>query len=63
MISRFFIERPKFSFVVSIVITLAGLIAMLALPVTQYPDIVPSQVQITSAYPGADALTVQQTVV
>ena len=63
MISRFFIERPKFSFVVSIVITLAGLIAMLALPVTQYPDIVPSQVQISAAYPGADALTVQQTVV
>ena len=63
MISRFFIERPKFSFVVSIVITLAGFIAMLALPVTQYPDIVPSQVQITSAYPGADAMTVQQTVI
>lgn len=63
MISRFFIERPKFSFVVSIVITLAGLIAMLALPVTQYPDIVPSQVQINATYPGADALTVQQTVV
>lgn len=63
MISRFFIEHPKFSFVVSIVITLAGLIAMLALPVTQYPDIVPSQVQITATYPGADALTVQQAVV
>ena len=63
MISRFFIERPKFSFVVSIVITLAGFIAMLALPVTQYPDIVPSQVQVTATYPGADAMTVQQTVV
>ncbi len=63
MISKFFIEHPRFSFVVSIVITLAGLISIKALPVAQYPDITPSQVSVSATYPGADALTVQQTVV
>ena len=63
MISRFFIERPRFAFVISIVITLAGLISILTLPVAQYPDITPSQISITTTYPGADAKTVQETVV
>lgn len=63
MISRFFIERPRFAFVISIVITLAGLIAIFTLPVTQYPDFTPSQVSISTSYPGADAQTVQETVI
>ncbi len=63
MISRFFIERPRFAFVISIVITIAGLVALLTLPVTQYPDITPGQVSITATYPGADAKTVQETVI
>ena len=63
MISRFFIERPRFAFVISIVITLAGLIALSVMPVAQYPNITPSVVSVTANYPGADALTVQQTVI
>lgn len=63
MISKFFIDHPRFAMVVSIVITIAGVISITALPITQYPDIVPSQVTITANYPGADALTVQQAIV
>ncbi|MFA7229726.1 MAG: multidrug efflux RND transporter permease subunit [Victivallaceae bacterium] len=63
MISKFFIEHPRFAFVIAIVITIAGLIAIKVLPVAQYPNITPSQVQISATYPGADALTVQQTVI
>ena len=62
MISDVFIERPRLAFVVSIVITLAGLIAITAIPVAQFPDIVPPQVQVTGSYPGADSLVVEQTV-
>jgi HAE1 family hydrophobic/amphiphilic exporter-1 len=62
MISDIFIERPRLAFVVSIVITLAGLIAITAIPVAQFPDIVPPQVQVTGNYPGADSLVVEQTV-
>ena len=63
MISRFFIGHPRFAFVISIVITLAGLIAIFSLPVTQYPDITPGQVTVSTTYPGADAATVQETVI
>ncbi len=63
MISLFFITRPKFAFVISIVITIAGLIAIEVLPVAQYPEITPPQVQITTNYPGANAGVVEQTVV
>ncbi len=63
MISRFFIERPRFAFVISIVITLAGLVAIFSLPVAQYPNITPSQVSVSTTYPGADAQTVQETVI
>ena len=63
MISQFFIERPRFAFVISIVFIIAGLISIGVLPVAQYPDITPSQVQITANYPGADAETVLNTVV
>jgi multidrug efflux pump len=62
MISNVFIERPRLAFVVSIVITLAGLIAMTVIPVAQFPDIVPPQVQVSGSYPGANAEVVEQTV-
>ena len=62
MISDIFIDRPRLAFVVSIVITLAGIIAITAIPVAQFPDIVPPQVSLTTLYPGADAEVVEQTV-
>lgn len=63
MISKTFIHRPKFAFVISIVITLAGLIAMGLLPVNMYPQITPPQVQITAVYPGASAQVVEESVI
>lgn len=63
MISKTFIERPKFAFVISIVITLAGLIAMSVLPVNMYPEITPPQVQISAVYPGASAQVVEESVI
>src|SRR3954468_6030178 len=62
MISDIFIDRPRLAFVVSIVITLAGIIAMTTIPVAQFPDIVPPQVSLTTLYPGADAEVVEATV-
>src|SRR5712671_5386278 len=62
MISDVFVDRPRLAFVVSIVITLAGIIAMTTIPVAQFPDIVPPQVSLTTLYPGADAEVVEQTV-
>ena len=62
MISGIFIDRPRLAFVVSIVITLAGLLAIAAIPVAQFPDIVPPQVSLTTLYPGADAEMVERTV-
>jgi hydrophobic/amphiphilic exporter-1 (mainly G- bacteria), HAE1 family len=62
MISDIFIDRPRLAFVVSIVITLAGILAIMAIPVAQYPEIVPPQVSLTTLYPGADAETVETTV-
>ncbi len=62
MISSIFVDRPRLAFVVSIVITLAGIIAITRIPVAQFPDIVPPQVTLTGTYPGADAEVVEQTV-
>lgn len=62
MISAFFIRRPIFASVVSIVIVLAGLVAMRGLAVAQYPEIVPPTIQVTAVYPGATAETLVQTV-
>src|SRR5438094_971059 len=62
MISDLFIDRPRLAFVISIVITLAGIIAMTEIPVAQFPDIVPPQVSLTTLYPGADAEVVEATV-
>ena len=62
MKSDFFIDRPVFSIVISIVIVIVGCIGLALLPVDQYPDIVPPTVQISASYPGADAQTVTQAV-
>ncbi|MBV8076312.1 MAG: efflux RND transporter permease subunit, partial [Planctomycetaceae bacterium] len=62
MISRFFIDRPIFASVLSIVITLAGGIALFTLPIAQYPQISPPTVQVDCNYPGASAQVVAETV-
>ena len=62
MISGFFIRRPIFASVLSIVIVLAGLLAMGTLPVEQYPDIVPPEIVITAVYPGASSEVLAETV-
>jgi multidrug efflux pump subunit AcrB len=59
---RFFIDRPIFSTVISVVFVLAGSVAVFTLPVAQYPEVTPPTVLVTAAYPGANALTVQDTV-
>lgn len=59
---RFFIDRPVFSGVISVVIVLMGVIAMFSLPVEQYPDIAPPTINVWATYPGANAETVQKAV-
>lgn len=61
-LSRFFIDRPIFAAVVSIIITLIGAIAYFTLPVSQYPEVVPPTVTVSAVYPGASAETVADTV-
>ena len=58
----FFIDRPVFSAVISIVIVIVGIIGLTMLPVDQYPQITPPVVKISASYPGASALTVSQAV-
>jgi multidrug efflux pump len=62
MISRFFIDRPIMASVLAIVITLAGVVALLNLPVAQYPDIMPPQITVETTYPGATAEVVSNNV-
>jgi hydrophobe/amphiphile efflux-1 (HAE1) family protein len=62
VISHFFIDRPIFASVLSIVIVLAGLVAVFQLPIAQYPEVTPPTVQVTASYPGANARTVLDTV-
>ncbi|WP_047238573.1 efflux RND transporter permease subunit, partial [Chromobacterium subtsugae] len=62
MFSAFFIRRPIFASVISIVIMLAGLAAIKALPIQQYPEIVPPVVNVTASYPGASAEVIANTV-
>jgi multidrug efflux pump subunit AcrB len=61
-LAKFFIERPVFAVVISLVIVFAGLAAVFALPVAQYPEITPPTVQVTCSFPGADARVLQETV-
>jgi len=62
MISHFFIRRPIFAAVISIVILILGAFAMVSLPVERYPEIAPPQITVSAAYPGANAQTVADTV-
>ena len=62
MLSKFFIHRPNFAIVIAIVITLAGLVALTAIPVAQYPNVTPPQVTISVSYPGASAQTIMNTI-
>jgi len=61
-IAHFFIDRPVFAAVISIVTIIAGALAILALPVSQYPEIAPPTVTVSTSYPGANAKTVAETV-
>ena len=60
--SHFFIDRPIFAGVLSIVVTLAGLIAMQRLPISEYPEVAPPSVVVAAAYPGASPAVVAETV-
>jgi multidrug efflux pump len=62
MFSRFFIDRPIFATVISVVITLAGFVAVWTLPVAQYPEVTPPTVQVSARYPGANSQTVRDVV-
>ena len=62
MFSNFFINRPIFASVLSIMVTLAGAIAWITLPVAQYPEITPPTVEVSASYPGANAKVVEDTV-
>jgi len=60
--THFFIDHPRFAAVINIFVILIGLVTMVSLPVAQYPNIVPTTVQITTSYPGASAQTIARTV-
>jgi hydrophobe/amphiphile efflux-1 (HAE1) family protein len=62
MLSAIFVDRPRLAIVIAIVTTIAGLLALYALPLAQYPDIVPPQVSVTTTYPGANSAVVESTV-
>src|SRR5262245_37496156 len=62
MFSRFFIDRPIFATVLSIVIVLVGAVAIVTLPIAQYPEVVPPTIQVSALYPGANAKVVADTV-
>ncbi len=62
MFSKFFIDRPRFAIVVSIVMVLLGLLALLVLPISQYPEITPPQIVVKATYPGANAEVLVDTV-
>src|SRR3978361_358233 len=62
MFSNFFIHRPNFAIVIAVVITIAGLVALSAIPIAQYPNVTPPQVTVSITYPGASAQTVANTI-
>ena len=62
MLSAIFVERPRLAIVIALITAIAGALAFLAMPVAQYPDIVPPQVSVTTMYPGANAAVVDATV-
>src|SRR6185369_8365714 len=60
--SKFFIRRPIVAIVIAVITVVIGIVSMLTLPVSQYPNIVPPEILVTATYPGADAKTVSQAV-
>jgi len=62
MLSHFFIDRPIFAAVIALVISVVGAVAMVQLPIAQYPQVTPIQIQVTATYPGANAQLVAQNV-
>ena len=62
MLSAIFVDRPRLAIVIAIVTTIAGIVALFAIPLAQYPDIVPPQVSVTTTYPGASGAVVDATV-
>ena len=62
MLSSVFVDRPRLAIVIAIVTTIAGLLALLTIPIAQYPDIVPPQVSVTTFYPGANSAVVDATI-
>ena len=62
MLSAIFVDRPRLAIVIAVVTTIAGIVALFAIPLAQYPDIVPPQVSVTTTYPGASGAVVDATV-
>ena len=62
MLSSVFVDRPRLAAVISIVMTIAGLLSLMVIPIAQYPEIVPPQVQVSTMYPGASSAVVEATV-
>src|ERR1700675_2046287 len=62
MISAIFVDRPRLAIVIAVVTTIAGALALYVIPIAQYPDIVPPQVQVTTTYPGANSSVVEESV-
>ena len=62
MLSHFFIDRPIFASVLSIVLLIIGGVALVGLPIAQYPEVVPPTIQVSALYPGANAKVVAETV-
>ena len=62
MFSRFFIDRPVFATVLSLVVVILGLVALIRLPIAQYPEVTPPTIRVTAVYPGASAAVVAETV-
>src|SRR6478672_5531101 len=62
MLASIFVDRPRLAIVIAIVTTIAGIVALLAIPIAQYPDIVPPQVSVTTFYPGANSAVVDATI-
>jgi multidrug efflux pump len=63
MVSKLFIQRPIFAWVLAIVVMLGGALALVSLPVSRYPDVAPPQISVTAVYPGANAQTLEDSVV
>jgi hydrophobe/amphiphile efflux-1 (HAE1) family protein len=62
MLNSIFVDRPRLAIVIAIVTTIAGLLALFAIPIAQYPDIVPPQVSVTTIFPGANSAVVDSTI-